>query len=72
MTTSRGSQDGPGLRAGPAEAERRARLVRAVFEEGWNEGRYDRLEGHLAPVAAFLYHGRSFRLGPQDLPAAVA
>jgi steroid delta-isomerase-like uncharacterized protein len=44
----------------------------AIFEDGWNRGAFDRLEGLCAPTFAFHVHGRSRVTDLAELEAIVA
>ncbi len=45
--------------------------MRAIFEEAWNQERYDSLEGRLGSEVRFHFHGQTFLTGLDHLPGLV-
>lgn len=52
--------------------ERARRIVRAVFEEAWNEGRVTALQELVAPEVTFHYRGTTFPTNLSDLGQLIA
>ncbi|MEX1286925.1 MAG: ester cyclase, partial [Acidimicrobiia bacterium] len=46
-------------------------FVRRIFEEGWNGGSFECLEGATAPSVLMHYNGASMRVTPDSLPHLV-
>lgn len=47
-------------------------LVRRIFEDGWNRGVYDFLDGATASEIPFHYNGETLTVTPDSLPGLVA